>query len=106
MVTGGEDAAIRKWNARSGEAIQCSLYGHTDSVTCLAMSADCKHIVSGSDDGSVRLWNEEAIGTILLDHNDAVMCVSVSEDGSIVLSGSSDNIIRLWDLKSKEIIGR
>jgi WD40 repeat protein len=40
-----------------GKQIGSSLTGHRDSVRSLKVSLDGKFIVSGSEDGTVRLWN-------------------------------------------------
>ena len=33
--------------------------GHSDEVSCIAISPDGTRIASGSDDNTVRLWNTE-----------------------------------------------
>ena len=44
------------WDASTGAALQ-KLNGHTDFVNSVAFSHDGIHIVSGSDDKSVRVWD-------------------------------------------------
>ena len=36
------------------------LEGHTNLVNCVVYSPDCRHIVSGSEDKTIRIWNAEA----------------------------------------------
>ena len=36
---------------------KCTLTGHSDTVTSVAYSPDGKHIVSGSWDSTVKVWN-------------------------------------------------
>jgi WD40 repeat protein len=45
------------WNATSGETVAGPLAGHTDSVWSVAFSPDGQHIVSGSDDWTIRVSN-------------------------------------------------
>ena len=33
------------------------MQGHTDSVWTVALTSDNKHIVSGSSDNTIRIWN-------------------------------------------------
>jgi len=47
------------WQATGGgyDGDPCELSGHSDGAPCVAISRDGKHIVSGSDDQLVKIWN-------------------------------------------------
>jgi hypothetical protein len=51
------DRTIRVWNATTGQMEGSPFTGHTNSVNSVAFSPDGNRIVSGSDDGTIRLWN-------------------------------------------------
>ncbi|MEX0703641.1 MAG: WD40 repeat domain-containing protein [Planctomycetales bacterium] len=92
------------------------LEGHGDKVTCLALSADGKRLVSGSDDKTVRVWDLAAGKEVhaFRDHANFVLDLAISPDGRRALSGSggefqngrfvvgNDRSLRLWDLDRKE----
>ena len=76
------------------------LVGHTDSVSSVAVSPDGKHIVSGSWDNTLRVWD---LGTgrylnTLQGHTGWVESVAVSLDGKHIVSGGRDHTLRVWDL--------
>jgi serine/threonine protein kinase len=76
------------------------LEGHTGPVLAIAYGPDGNLLLSGSTDGTVRLWN---LGTasplqVFHGHKDGVRSVAVSPDGKLAISGSKDGTVRLWDL--------
>jgi ribosome assembly protein SQT1 len=54
-ASGGEDDLGYIWDITDGEVI-VKLTGHTDSVTCVAWSADGEMISTGGMDGKIRIW--------------------------------------------------
>ncbi|KAG1881903.1 quinon protein alcohol dehydrogenase-like superfamily, partial [Suillus tomentosus] len=75
-------------------------------VWTIALSPDRKKVVSGSDDGGVRLWDIDT-GKVIgrwMGHTDAVLSVYWSRDGQRVLSGSLDGTARQWDVENGETI--
>jgi hypothetical protein len=46
------------WSLESGEQVR-QLDGHTNRVFSVCVTADGKHVVSGSDDKTVRVWSLE-----------------------------------------------
>lgn len=65
----------------------------------MAFSPDCKQVVSGSRDRTVRLWDVvTGAGLQTLEgHLDSVNSVPFSPDVKQVVSGSFDKTVRLWD---------
>ena len=77
------------------------LRGHTGGVTAVAYSPDGYHIVSGSLDKTVRIWDLEGGGKpqCLYGHEEGVTAVAYSPDGNHIVSGSLDKTVRIWDLE-------
>ncbi|KAJ3557035.1 hypothetical protein NM688_g1690 [Phlebia brevispora] len=86
------------WNARNHELIT-SLAGHGSKVTSVAFAQDDKRIISGGNDGTLRIWRADSgiCLEVLGGHNDRISCVAVS--AMLIASGASDGI-RLWDASS------
>ncbi|KAF9346120.1 hypothetical protein BGX26_002396, partial [Mortierella sp. AD094] len=83
-----------------------TLSGHSKVVGSLSFSVAGDHIISGSDDKTVRLWNVDTSDCTrtLLGHTDAVKSVAYSPKGTLIASGSYDKTIRLWDHNTGECI--
>lgn len=85
-----------------------TLAGHGGVVTAVAATPDGRSLVSGSYDGTVKVW-DLASGAQRLSqamHGDWVLAVTVTPDGRLLVSGSSDGAIRVWDLASGTVIAR
>jgi WD40 repeat protein len=78
------------------------LEGHTNSVTSVAFSLDGAHIVSGSYDDTVRVWDAQSGAEVrrLEGHTNNVTSVAFSPDGAHIVSGSWDQTVRVWDAQS------
>jgi hypothetical protein len=89
-----------------GEIWQCirTLKGHTAPVSSVAISPDGQTFATGSNDKTVKLW-DQGTGKYLfafLGQAKEVSTVSFSPDGKTLSGGSFDCKITIWDLKTKK----
>ena len=84
-----------------------TLNGHTERLNAVSFSPDYTTFASASDDGMVKLWDEETQETIgtLEGNSYSVQSVSFSPDGRVLASGSWDGAINLWNTETRENIG-
>jgi WD domain, G-beta repeat len=76
------------------------LNGHTKNVTSVVFSSSGRHVISGSEDGTMRVWDLEQMTSVELprDHTSQVRSVALSSDGKTLASASNDQSVRLWRL--------
>ena len=97
-IAGGYDA-IYIWDLETGVEI-CRLIGHTGDVRAVTFSRDGRLVISGSNDGTIRIWdwrlgrNERVTGD-----NPEISSLAFSPDGTSVISGSRDATI-VWEDRS------
>ncbi|MTJ53246.1 WD40 repeat domain-containing protein [Anabaena sp. UHCC 0253] len=99
-------STLKKKNSPDPEPIH-TLMGHSHIVSSLAISANAKFLVSGSQDQTIRVWNlvtGELLHT-LKGHQNSVNAVALSPNEQIIASGSADKTIKLWHLQSGQLLG-
>ena len=77
-----------------------TLTGHSDDVTSVNLTRDGRFAISGSWDGTLKLWdteNETCLQT-LEGHNAQINCAYLGTDEKYILSGGWDKTIKIWRL--------
>jgi WD40 repeat protein/energy-coupling factor transporter ATP-binding protein EcfA2 len=80
--------------------------GKSSAVWSVAFSPDGKKLVSGSENGTIRLWDVEsgALVYVYTGHMGRIAGVAFSPDGKIIASASGDRTVRLWDTVSGNLV--
>lgn len=114
------DDTVLVWNVQAifgrGYSGGITLASHTDTVSDLVFSPEGSSLVSGSWDGTIRLWdvskgvNSPAVEgvssrAVINAHEGYVMSVSVSPDGKWIASGGVDKSVRLWRTSNQQPLG-
>jgi WD40 repeat protein len=89
------------WNAANG-GFEIALEGHASFVRDAVFSVDDSFVVTGSADGTARVWDLARGKTIgVLDHGAAdVHHVELSADGRRLITEAVDRV-RVWDLSEE-----
>ncbi|CAG4977394.1 unnamed protein product [Colias eurytheme] len=101
VVTGSMDMSLKVWKL-DGCKLSQVLVGHSDIVTCVAVSITNKtQVVSGSWDCNLIVWdiNTGSDVHLLSGHLGKVTCVKVTGDGTIAVSGAEDKTLIIWETK-------
>ncbi|MEO3777665.1 pentapeptide repeat-containing protein [Micromonospora sp. B11E3] len=98
LAGGGEDGAIRVWDAGNGTPLRV-LTGHTGAVRAIACTPDGRYLASGGDDETVRVWDTTTGRTVhtLTGHTGRVRALAYSPHGRHLASGGDDETVRVWD---------
>ncbi|KIK32547.1 hypothetical protein CY34DRAFT_101229 [Suillus luteus UH-Slu-Lm8-n1] len=81
--------------------------GHTEWVWSIIHLPDGQRVMTGSYDGSLRMWDVKSgkqIGNDWRDGESKVYGIALSPDGKKVVSASEDGAVRLWDIDTCKII--
>jgi WD40 repeat protein len=74
--------------------------GHEGGVLSVVFSPKGDRIVSGGEDGVVRLWHLDGTpaASPFKSHNGWIQSLAFSPKGDRIVSGGTDGIVRLWQL--------
>lgn len=78
------------------------LEGHTSALNCCAVLPGSERVVTGSNDGTVRLWDlVTGQEMLVLKTKDHAHCLAASPDGRWLAAGVGfEGRIQIWELKS------
>ena len=103
LFSGSRDKTVMVWNLPKTAEIYGtpyrSFHGHSHFVQDIAISNDARYILSGSWDGTMRLWDIATGKTVrrFVGHSKDVLSVAFSADNRQIVSGSRDKTAKLWN---------
>lgn len=105
----GRDRLVNFWllprasSGRDARPMHTSLSGHEDAITCGVVHPRNKHLLTGSLDGTARLWSlqDGQCVAVLAGQNTPVVGVTYGNKGPI--TASEDGKIRIWNQQGFQI---
>ncbi|KAG8688494.1 ubiquitin-protein transferase activating protein [Ceratobasidium sp. 423] len=101
ILSGHCKDTTRPWGASTGEVQQVGRFeGNTSRVHPVAFSPDGTHIISGSTDHTIRVWDLPPPSDLFGGSTAHLHSVAFSPDGGRFVSGSIDHTIKVWNAGS------
>ncbi|EXB71793.1 WD repeat-containing protein 18 [Morus notabilis] len=118
IVGGGLSGDIYLWEVASGSLLK-NWHAHYRAVTCLVFSDDDSLLISGSEDGSVKVWSllmifddylrEQASHPYVHSFSEHTLCITDIIAGyggcnAIIVSASEDRTCKVWSLSKGKLL--
>lgn len=103
LLSSSRDKSVILWTITREEGnygfARRALKGHSHFVEDVVISSDGQFALSGSWDGTLRLWdlNTGTTARRFIGHSKDVLSVAFSVDNRQIVSGSRDKTIKLWN---------
>lgn len=110
LSSDGRHALVRKGSTQfmlmsvlTGQPLM-TFTGHTDWVHAMAFCPGESYVVSGADDGTVRVWSRETgiCARTMAGHDGGILTMAVAEEMPVCITGGRDGCIFIWDWKTGE----
>lgn len=83
-----------------------TLSGHAGTITCVALHPTFTIAISGSEDGTIKVWDHESgdYTKTCKGHTNSLRSLAFTPSGTHFASASSDLSIKFWDLSTYQCI--
>ena len=104
IFTASADKSVALWDASEGTRIK-NMKGHSSIVNCCNLIRQGSSIgVSGSDDGTVKLWDMRTRRcSSTFEHLYQILSVESSNDGQRIFAGTIDNSVLVLDSRKIDV---
>ncbi|KAK4787949.1 hypothetical protein SAY86_019268 [Trapa natans] len=105
IISASPDKTLRAWDVETGKQIK-KMAEHSSYVnSCCPSRRGPPLVVSGSDDGTAKLWDMRQRGAIqTFPDKYQITAVAFSDASDKIFSGGIDNDVKVWDLRKGEVI--
>ena len=102
ILSGWSDGKIRAFLPQSGKLLYAIHDAHNHGVTAIQPTNNCQRVVSGGQEGEVRVWRigrqTQIMECSLKEHRGRVDEVRVNRNDTQAVSSSYDGSVIIWDI--------
>ncbi|OVA05157.1 WD40 repeat [Macleaya cordata] len=104
IISASPDKTLRAWDVETGKQIK-KMVEHSSFVnSCCPSRRGPPLVVSGSDDGTAKLWDLRQRGAIqTFPDKYQITAVGFSDASDKIFTGGIDNDVKVWDLRRNEV---
>jgi U3 small nucleolar RNA-associated protein 15 len=107
IVAGDKTGNVKIFDVQTKSILRL-LKGHKDAVRTTVWNSTGHHVISGSDDRSIKVWDlatQDILWNCTSAHEDYVRCSASSPiSPDVFATGSYDHTVKLWDYRQKSTI--
>lgn len=104
IISGWNDGKIRAFLPQSGKLYYVINDAHNHGVSAITSTNDCTRIISGGDQGEVRVWTigsqTQVMEASMKEHRARVSDIKVNKKDDQAVSASHDGSCIVWDLEN------
>jgi Prp8 binding protein len=104
LLSASTDKTCAVWDADQGTRIR-RLRGHTSFVNSCCPAKDSFDVVTGSDDGTIKLWDQRRrpyVSSLANKYQVTSVCYGATTD--TVITGGLDNMVKVWDTRKMAVL--
>lgn len=104
LLSASTDKTCAVWDANAGTRIR-RLRGHTSFVNSCCPAKDEPLVVTGSDDGTIKLWDQRRrpyISSLANKYQVTAVCYGATTE--TVITAGLDNTVKVWDTRKLGVV--
>lgn len=115
LYSGSWDKTVKVWRISDSKCLE-SILAHDDAVNSIVVAGFNEMVLTGSADGSVKVWRREllqgscskhvVVQTLMKQEEAGVTAVAVNAAAKVVYGGSSDGLVNFWELEKEVLVPR